>query len=565
MQIPQSVQDQLTQQQEQQQQQALALRQAESTFKDSLVLPDLPESDVSRRWLKKVKTEENRVEWIPVKKARQGKATVGDKDTEEPEEAADASVATEGQKANGSGEGESISEQEIEELEREGYVRCFTPAKSRQPGDRPTLTFNRAEVGYPLVLPVPGTQQTKPARQYLENLREVSQFDFQAKKQWFSQVVGVQMRVPWEKGHKKIYVRRSHLLEDSFTQLRSMKREEMRQIFRFEFQGEEAQDAGGVAREWFTLVSKALFDAGFGLFKYSATDNVTYQINPLSGVANPDHLEWFRFAGRLLGKALMDGQLVHANLALPLHKHILGVPVCLSDLEFIDRDVHSNMMKMLAMDGDMIEHLCLDFTASEEYFGDMRTVELKPGGADIPVTKDNATEYVRLQLRRLLFENIQEQLGAMLDGLYDVVPQHLLFMFDYQELELLLCGLPQIDVDDWQAHCEYRGEYNNNKDHPVIEWFWRTVRDFSGEEKARLLQFATGSSRVPAQGFGALTSYDGTLRFFCVASISKAQCIYPRAHTCFNRIDLPLYDTFEELNKYLGLVINMDITGFDME
>jgi hypothetical protein len=39
----------------------------------------------------------------------------------------------------------------------------------------------------------------------------------------------------------------------------------------------------------------------------------------------------------------------------------------------------------------------------------------------------------------------------------------------------------------------------------------------------------------------------------------------PRAHTCFNRIDLPLYSTLEELDQMLGLAINYGMTGFDME
>ena len=87
----------------------------------------------------------------------------------------------------------------------------------------------------------------------------------------------------------------------------------------------------------------------------------------------------------------------------------------------------------------------------------------------------------------------------------------------------------------------------------------------SQEERAKLLQFATGTSRVPAQGFAALQSYDGNLRQFCITSVTKAQSSMPRSHTCFNRIDLPLYDTMEELDQMLGLAVNYGMTGFDME
>ena len=144
-----------------------------------------------------------------------------------------------------------------------------------------------------------------------------------------------------------------------------------------------------------------------------------------------------------------------------------------------------------------------------------------------------------------------------------VVPQHLLSVFDAQELELLLCGLPDIDVGDWMAHAVYHGEYSGT--HRVVRWFWQSVRDFSAEERARLLQFVTGTSRVPAQGFCALQSRDGALCPFTVAPISKRESIMPRAHTCFNRIDLPLYSSHDELDRFLGMVTQMDVTGFQME
>ena len=53
-----------------------------------------------------------------------------------------------------------------------------------------------------------------------------------------------------------------------------------------EFDGEIGLDYGGVAREWFYLLSKEMFNPYYGLFEYSATDNYTLQINPNSGTRN---------------------------------------------------------------------------------------------------------------------------------------------------------------------------------------------------------------------------------------------------------------------------------------
>ena len=89
-----------------------------------------------------------------------------------------------------------------------------------------------------------------------------------------------------------------------------------------------------------------------------------------------------------------------------------------------------------------------------------------------------------------------------MQGFYEVLPQSLVCVFNYQELELLLCGLPRIDTKDWQANTRYAGDYN--KDHKIVKWFFEVLGTWEDERKARLLQFATGSSHVPVEGFRAM-------------------------------------------------------------
>ena len=89
-----------------------------------------------------------------------------------------------------------------------------------------------------------------------------------------------------------------------------------------------------------------------------------------------------------------------------------------------------------------------------------------------------------------------------MQGFYEVLPQNLVCVFNYQELELLLCGLPRIDTKDWQANTRYAGDYN--KDHKIVKWFFEVLGTWEDERKARLLQFATGSSHVPVEGFRAM-------------------------------------------------------------
>jgi hypothetical protein len=83
----------------------------------------------------------------------------------------------------------------------------------------------------------------------------------------------------------------------------------------------------------------------------------------------------------------------------------------------------------------------------------------------------------------------------------------------------------------------------------VIQWFWKCVRSWPPERKSRLLQFATGTSRIPVNGFKDLQGSDGPRRFTIEKAGDPTQL--PKSHTCFNRIDLPPYRDYETLEQKL--------------
>jgi len=394
------------------------------------------------------------------------------------------------------------------------------------------------------------------------DLKDAAALPFDQKVGWFRSMLG-RLRIVWEAGHVSCTVRRSNLLEDSFACFARLGADDMRRIFRFQFAGEPAQDAGGVAREWFELVSKALFNVDMGLWEYGAVDNLAYKINPSAEVANENAAAYFYFAGRLLGKALFDGQLVAPHLVLPYYKHLLAFPIMQRDLEYVDQAVYNSLEEVMKMDDP--EVLCLDYTAGRTVFGAQVQEELKPGGSNIDVTRENRAEYAELMLRHLVFSTVEGPLGRFLRGFYDVIPPPLLAVFDPRELELLLCGMPDIDVSDWHACTRYRGVYEVKKEnHKVIKWFWEVVKnEMNAEQRAKLLQFATGTSRVPVQGFKALQGSDGNIKLFTIEGCTSG--LLPRAHTCFNRLELPLYSSREELKKFVLIALNAESTGFGIE
>jgi len=387
---------------------------------------------------------------------------------------------------------------------------------------------------------------------------------FEEKTDWF-QGVCKRLTIPWSKGHIRIKVRRSMLLQDSVTAVMSLSRNELRNIWRFEFIGEAGLDAGGVAREWFQLVSEKMFDPDMGLWLNSVQNQMCMKINPASKICCPqDHLLYYRFLGRVMGKALFDSQLVAGHMVQYLYKHMLGWPLTFDDMETVDEDIHRNLKQLAAMEEKTIEFLCLDFTVQEERLGVKEEIELVKGGKDREVNGGNVNEYLEANFKYRLLENIRPQLTEILLGFFDVIPEPLLTVFDFQELELVLCGMPTIDLVDWKSNTLYAGEFF--KSHQVCKWFWQIVEDdFDDEMKARLLQFVTGTSGVPSRGFSVLQGNDGNIKKFTIDSVPLSISVYPRSHTCFNRIDLPLYTTKKEFSEKLKEAVTSCATGFSMD
>lgn len=272
---------------------------------------------------------------------------------------------------------------------------------------------------------------------------------FQTKEAWFRGEIQ-KLQVPWEEGHVRIVVRRTNLLEDAMAAFESVRRENLRKTFRFEFAGEPGIDAGGVSRELYQLVSSELFHPDRGLFQASAINQSCCQVNPASGLLNKDHLRYFHFCGRLFAKALFDRQIVNAHFVQSLYKHLLGWPVVMDDLEALDNDVHSNLLKLLDLDD--VSMLELDFTCSVSVQGKAVEEELKPGGASSTVTNETLEEYLSLQCTHRLLTRVKDQVNALVTGFYDVIDAPLLTVFDFQVTTLFILSTFHVVQLDFQSN-----------------------------------------------------------------------------------------------------------------
>ncbi|XP_075161801.1 E3 ubiquitin-protein ligase Nedd4 isoform X2 [Haematobia irritans] len=366
--------------------------------------------------------------------------------------------------------------------------------------------------------------------------------DYKQKYEYFKSHLRKPTNVP---NKFEIRVRRVSILEDSYRIISQVtKTDLLKTKLWIEFEGETGLDYGGLAREWFYLLSKEMFNPYYGLFEYSAMDNYTLQINNGSGLCNEDHLHYFKFIGRIAGMAVYHGKLLDAFFIRPFYKMMLQKSIDLKDMESVDTEYYNSLMWIKENDPRQLE---LTFCVDEDTFGQKSQHELKPGGANIEVTDENKDEYIKLVIEWRFVARVKEQMTAFLDGFGSIIPLNLIKIFDEHELELLMCGIQNIDVKDWRENTLYKGDYHQN--HIIIQWFWRAVLSFPNEMRSRLLQFVTGTSRVPMNGFKELYGSNGPQMF----TIEKwgTPNNYPRAHTCFNRLDLPPYEGYLQLKDKL--------------
>ncbi|XP_006859325.1 PREDICTED: NEDD4-like E3 ubiquitin-protein ligase WWP1 [Chrysochloris asiatica] len=329
--------------------------------------------------------------------------------------------------------------------------------------------------------------------------------------------------------HVKINVSRQTLFEDSFQQIMALKPYDLRRRLYVIFRGEEGLDYGGLAREWFFLLSHEVLNPMYCLFEYAGKNNYCLQINPASTI-NPDHLSYFCFIGRFIAMALFHGKFIDTGFSLPFYKRMLSKKLTIKDLESIDTEFYNSLIWIR---DNNIEECGLEmyFSVDMEILGKVTSHDLKLGGSNILVTEENKDEYIGLMTEWRFSRGVQEQTKAFLDGFNEVVPLQWLQYFDEKELE-------------------------------YFDFVTQFVKETDNEVRMRLLQFVTGTCRLPLGGFAELMGSNGPQKF-CIEKVGKDTWL-PRSHTCFNRLDLPPYKSYEQLKEKLLFAIE-ETEGFGQE
>lgn len=369
---------------------------------------------------------------------------------------------------------------------------------------------------------------------------------------------------------------------------------------------EEGLDGGGVTKEFLTSVTNEAFNSMSGLDMFVENDQHLLYPNPtavderkelLRQAGEPDNAQYhrdsvrdllqrFEFMGRIIGKCLYEGILVDIHFApfFLLKWSLTGGPhsatresayrANLNDLRDLDEALYQGLLQLKKYKVDDIDALALTFEITDTLFpADRpssyhpsqapipRTVELRPGGSNIPVTSTNRPVYISYVARHRLSVQPFQQTSAFLKGLGQIVSPAWLCMFNQHELQTLVSGSSSaIDISDLRRNTQYGGLYvigDDGMEHPTIQLFWKTVENFSDENKKALLKFVTSTPRAPLLGFSNLNPK------FSIRDGGNDQSRLPTTSTCVNLLKLPVYRDGKTLREKLLHSINAG-AGFDL-
>jgi hypothetical protein len=345
-----------------------------------------------------------------------------------------------------------------------------------------------------------------------------------------------------------------------YSQLSSMRSSAMRvmdqQPWNVQYRQESGIDVGGLFRDSLTQVCAELQSPHLPLFIPcpNARHGVGITLDkflPNRSCSAPIYLSMYEFVGKLMGVAVRCNNPLSLDLPSLVWKPLVGTPLDEGDLQAIDELCVSGMRalldeKTLADKGVTSENFFdvygFTFTYSSS---DETIVELKEGGAQIPVHWADRAEYARL-VKAFRLRECSLQVAALKRGLESIIPARFLSMLTWKELELEVCGSPEIDIDVLKQNTFYTGCSPSD---PHIIFFWEVLTEFSQLERAQFLRFVWGRSRLPPPN-----KFDVKMR---IDSTNISPDHLPNSHTCFFHLELPRYRTKEVMREKLLKGITM--------
>ncbi|KAL5262692.1 hypothetical protein ACHWQZ_G008179 [Mnemiopsis leidyi] len=347
----------------------------------------------------------------------------------------------------------------------------------------------------------------------------------------------------------ELKVRRDNLIMDTLRQIQEYKSRPylLKKPLKVTFAGEEGYDAGGVKKELFLLLMKELLSPDYGMFTIDPESRFVW-----FSEFSFEHTSNYHLIGVLCGLAIYNSTIVDINFPPALYKKLLKKPVTLNDFAKLHPVQANTLRQLLAYkDPDLEKTMCLTFSVTRDFFGELEEVDIVPNGRSKSVTLENKHEYVRAYVDYYMNKVVEAQYEAFAHGFLYVAGGKVFEAFHAEELMHMVSGMQDFNFKDLESITEYQNGYH--ADHPVIKLFWEMFHEMDLATKKKFLIFLTGSDRIPIHGIHSIK---------IIIQKVKDNSRLPVAHTCFNVLDLPPYPNKEMMrDKILTAIMNTEGFG----
>lgn len=355
----------------------------------------------------------------------------------------------------------------------------------------------------------------------------------------------------------KVRVRRDFIVQDSLNCIR-LNQSNLKKSIKVQFINEPGIDAGGLKKEWFLLLTRALFSPMTGML-HEEEDSRYLWFN----VIPVNNLEVYYLFGAVLGLAIYNSTILDLSFPLALYKILLGIPVGLADYKDIYPVAANNLFKLRELTSDELDVMGITFEVTfQDSFGKYHQRELIESGNKVTVTIENREIYIDKYAHFFVSEGIDAQVQALKRGFSSIVDGNAFSLFLPEEIQLLLCGSDQgkIDVDVLESVTQYEGWRTKEEavNSQVVKWFWNHLKILACAEQKQVLLFITGSDRIPATGIENLSLKLSRL------NNGKDSDHLPVAHTCFNELALYEYSSREKFEEKFTQAVTM-LSGFGIK
>ena len=329
---------------------------------------------------------------------------------------------------------------------------------------------------------------------------------------------------------KKLIISRKNILNDSMDKFED--NDMHHKIIKIRYESEEGIDEGGLSKDWFTNVNDEIIKSN----AFIPTPNGT----SLTINNQNDNLQIYKFTGQIIASAFINRKNIDIKLSSFIWKKMMNENIDLEDMKEYDNELYESLKWISENDP---EPLMMTFVDSDD-------IELCVNGQNIELKEENKEEFIHLMIEKKLIQQNSEAIDQITLGFQETIDLNIISIFNWNDIKEIINGKETIDIDDWKKHTKYEFQYEKN-----YEDFFTIISKWSHEKLQKLLKFSTGSSVVPVQGFKYFDSTGGLfqLRFLQIDSNRL-----PESHTCFNRIDIPCYNTIEQFENKLSLAIECD-------